>query len=86
MIQAFDLGFEGLEVVFDHAAQDPPLLLVGPDVLVCDLLYIFHCVAGVHLLALQVVLYAPLCLTDGAGTLACDATPDLNSPQCVYLA
>lgn len=75
-----------MEVFPDHAPQDLPLLFVGVDVIISDLLDVLDRITRVHLLALEVVLDAALGLADRTGTLAGYATADLDGAEGVQLA
>ena len=75
-----------MEVLPDHAPQDLPLLFVGVDIIISDLLYVLDRITRVHLLALEVVLDAALGLADRAGALAGDAAADLDGAERVQLA
>lgn len=78
MVQTFYFCLEQLKILSDKFIEYPAFLLIGANEILSDLLYILDGVAGMHLLALAVVLDAALGLADWTCAGAGYAAPHLH--------
>jgi hypothetical protein len=86
MIQALNLSLQQFEILCDHLLKGCSLLLIGVDIIISNFLDIPYCIAGMHLLTLNMMLDAALRFTDRARTSTGDAAADLNCSEGVQTA
>lgn len=86
MVQTLYFCFEQLKILSDEFIEYPTFFLIRANEILSDLLYIFDGVAGVHLLALAVVLDAALGFADRTCAGARDAAAHLNGLESMQAA